>query len=233
MVPPTALGFATLPGRLIALPGVYRPGTDTWLLAEALSQERVDADTDVLDIGTGTGALALSAARTGARVEAVDVSWPAVVAAGLNAFRQRLPLRVMHGDFAARTRGRRFDVVLTNPPYVPSARARPPSHGAARAWDAGPDGRSVIDRVCACAPDLLRPGGVLLMVHSGMCGPPATVARLEAGGLTAEVTARASVPWGPVLRARRAWLRAQGLAGDGDANGDEREELVIIRAAHP
>ncbi|MFF3839121.1 HemK2/MTQ2 family protein methyltransferase [Streptomyces sp. NPDC001930] len=229
MVPTTAQSFGTLPRRLLALPGVYRPQADTRLLVEALSRERMDADTDVLDIGTGTGALALSAARTGARVEAVDVSWPAVIAAGLNAFRQRLPLRVMHGDFATLTQGRRFDVVLTNPPYVPSAHPRPPSHGAARAWDAGPDGRRVIDRVCACAPDLLRPGGVLLMVHSVMCGPPATVARLEAGGLSAEVTARASVPWGPVLRARRAWLRRQGLAGD----GDEHEELVIIRAAHP
>ncbi|MFI9742371.1 HemK2/MTQ2 family protein methyltransferase [Streptomyces sp. NPDC052494] len=229
MVPSTALAFGTLPRRLIVLPGVYRPQADTWLLAEALSHERVDADTDVLDIGTGTGALALSAARTGARVEAVDVSWPAVIAACLNAFRQRLPLRVTHGDFAARTRDRRFDVVLTNPPYVPSARPRPSARGAARAWDAGPDGRAVIDRVCAYAPALLRPGGVLLMVHSGMCGPPATVARLEAGGLSAEVTARASVPWGPVLRARRTWLQKQGLADD----GDEREELVIIRAEHP
>ncbi|MFE1547473.1 HemK2/MTQ2 family protein methyltransferase [Streptomyces sp. NPDC058718] len=227
-MPSTALNFGTLPGRLIVLPGVYRPQTDTWLLADALSRERMDAATAVLDIGTGTGALALSAARTGARVEAVDVSWPAVISAGLNAFRQRLPLRVMHGDFAARTEGRRFDVVLTNPPYVPSARDLPPSHGAARAWDAGPDGRAVIDRVCARAPSLLRPGGVLLMVHSGMCGPSTTLARLEAGGLSAEVRARAFVPWGPVLRARRTWLRSHDLAGD-----DEREELVIIRAEHP
>ncbi|MEU1867715.1 HemK2/MTQ2 family protein methyltransferase [Streptomyces gardneri] len=229
MVPSTALAFGTLPRALIALPGVYRPQADTWLLAEALSHERMDADTDVLDIGTGTGVIALSAARTGARVEAVDVSWPAVIAAGLNAFRQRLPLRVTHGDFATRTQGRRFDVVLANPPYVPSPRSRPPPHGAARAWDAGPDGRAVIDRVCACAPSLLRPGGVLLMVHSGMCGPPATLARLEAGGLSAEVTARASVPWGLVLRARRTWLQKQGIAGA----GDEHEELVIIRAERP
>lgn len=69
MVPSTALAFDTLPRRLIALPGVYRPQADTWLLAEALSHEPMGADSDVLDIGTGTGALALPAARTGARVE--------------------------------------------------------------------------------------------------------------------------------------------------------------------
>ncbi|WP_330294839.1 methyltransferase domain-containing protein [Streptomyces sp. NBC_00503] len=93
-----------------------------------------------MEIGTGTGALALHAAGRGARVTAVDVSRPAVAAARLSALRQRLPLRVLHGDFAVRTAGRRFDVVLTNPPYVPSPRARLPSHGARRAWDAGPEG---------------------------------------------------------------------------------------------
>ncbi|WP_329619431.1 hypothetical protein OG357_02045 [Streptomyces sp. NBC_01255] len=71
MVPGTALALGTIPARLIVLPGVYRPQTDTWLLAEALSPEEAealspeerDAATDVLDIGTRTGALALSAAR--------------------------------------------------------------------------------------------------------------------------------------------------------------------------
>lgn len=225
-MPSTALALGALPARLIVLPGVYRPQSDTWLLAEALSHEEMDAATDVLDIGTGTGALALSAARTGARVAAVDVSWGAVIAARLNAVRQRLSLRVMHGDFANRTQGLRFDIVVANPPYVPSARPRPPAHGFARAWDAGPDGRAVIDRVCARAPGMLRPGGVLLMVHSAMCGPETTVERLAVAGLTARVTARSFVPWGPVLRARRTWLQGRGLLDD----GDEREELVIVRA---
>ncbi|MFF9345010.1 MULTISPECIES: HemK2/MTQ2 family protein methyltransferase [unclassified Streptomyces] len=222
----TALTSATLPGGLVALPSVYRPQADTRLLAAALAREEVGPLTDVLEIGTGTGALALRAARRGAAVTAVDVSWPAVATARLNALVHRLPLRVLHGDFAARTEGRRFDLVVTNPPYVPAPGARQPPRGAERAWDAGPDGRLVIDRVCAAAPALLRPGGVLLMVHSGMCGAETTVDRLTGGGLSAGVTARASVPWGPVLRSRRAWLERQGLA----AEDEQREELVVIRA---
>ncbi|MEV6202470.1 HemK2/MTQ2 family protein methyltransferase [Streptomyces sp. NPDC051771] len=229
MAPLTAPVLGTLPAKLIALPGVYSPQADTWLLADALSREELDATTDVLDIGTGTGALALCAARTGARVVAVDVSRRAVLAAKLNAIRQGQRLRVMHGDFATRLQGRRFDMILTNPPYVPSARLRPPSHGAARAWDAGPDGRAVIDRVCAGATAMLRPGGVLLMVHSAMSRPETTVDRLQTAGLTARVTGRAFAPWGPVLRGRRNWLQGRGLA-DEDA---EREELVIIRAERP
>ncbi|MFC9294123.1 HemK2/MTQ2 family protein methyltransferase [Streptomyces sp. NPDC057011] len=222
----TVPDLGTLPDGLLALPGVYQPQADTRFLAEALAHEDVGLRTDVLDIGTGTGALALHAAGRGARVTAVDVAWAAVATARLNARRLRLPVRVLHGDFAARTAARRFDLVVANPPYVPASAPRPPSHGPERAWDAGPDGRSVIDRICAQARTLLSPGGVLLMVHSGMCGPEETVDRLAGAGLAADVTARTHVPWGPVLRSRRAWLERQGLA----ARAEEWEELVIIRA---
>ncbi|MFD3557577.1 HemK2/MTQ2 family protein methyltransferase [Streptomyces goshikiensis] len=215
-----------LPPGLMALPGVYQPQGDTRLLAEALAREPLGRGADVLEIGTGTGALALQAARRGASVVAVDVSWRAVVAARLNALRRRLPLRVLHGDFAVAATGGRFDLVISNPPYVPAPEAQTPAKGPARAWDAGPDGRAVIDRICTVAPALLRHGGVLLMVHSGMCGTDETLDRLAAAGLVSEVTARAFVPWGPVLRSRRAWLEQRGLA----AEAEELEELVVVRA---
>ncbi|MFE2137142.1 methyltransferase, partial [Streptomyces sp. NPDC059466] len=76
------------------------------------------------------------------------------------------------------------------------------------------------------APALLLTGGVLLMVHTARCGTENTLRRLRQAGLTGRTTVRASVPWGPVLRSRRPWLQERGLA---DA-GEEREELVIIRA---
>ncbi|MFE7584620.1 HemK2/MTQ2 family protein methyltransferase [Streptomyces gardneri] len=221
LTPPWAL-----PSGLVVLPSVYRPQADTFLLAEALANEEIGPRTDVLEIGTGTGVLALYAARRGASVTAVDVSWPAVATARVNAVVRRLPLRVLHGDFVARTEGRRFDLVVTNPPYVPAPKARSPSRGAERSWDAGPDGRLVIDRICAAASAMLRPDGVLLMVHSDMCGAETSVDRLTDEGLSAGITARASVPWGPVLRSRRAWLERQGLAGE----AEQWEELVVIRA---
>ncbi|MEU6314505.1 HemK2/MTQ2 family protein methyltransferase [Streptomyces sp. NPDC047014] len=217
------------PPALYVPPGVYRPQADTGLLARALAQEGVGPGTDVMDIGTGSGALALLAASRGARVTAVDVSWRAVAAARLNAARLGLPLHVLHGDFDAVSRGRRFDLVVANPPYVPSPHAGVPGHGPERAWEGGEAGRQVVDRICARAAALLRPGGVLLMVHSALCGSRTTVEHLRRAGLSAEVMTRAVVPWGPVLRSRRAWLEQEGLVGV----GEDREGLVVVRAEHP
>ncbi|MFG2794239.1 50S ribosomal protein L11 methyltransferase, partial [Streptomyces sp. NPDC048419] len=69
----------------LTLPGVYAPQWDTGLLARALHREGVGSRTEVLDLGTGSGALAVQAARLGAQVTAVDISRRAVLTARLNA----------------------------------------------------------------------------------------------------------------------------------------------------
>jgi release factor glutamine methyltransferase len=212
--------------RVWRLPGVYRPQADTALLAAALSREVVPGS-DVLDVGTGSGALALYASRLGGCVEAVDISWRAVAVTRLNALRAGHPIEVHRRDIRhppGRASRRTYDVVVSNPPYVPAPPG--PAHRGARAWDAGPDGRQVLDPLCAASAELLRPGGVLLMVHSAMSGTQATVDLLTGLGLSAGVGCRARVPLGPVLRSRLPWLRARGLM----AAADEQEELVVIRA---
>ncbi|MFM9368458.1 HemK2/MTQ2 family protein methyltransferase [Streptomyces sp. Da 82-17] len=216
--------------RLITAPGVYVPQYDSGLLARALAAEDVTAATDVLDLGTGNGCLALCAARRGARVTAVDISRRAVLVTRVNAALAGLRLTVCRGDLTDAVPGRTYDLVVSNPPYVPSP-AGPPQRGAARAWEAGPDGRAVVDRICDAAPRVLRPGGVLLMVHSALTGPDATLARLAASGLDTTVVRRARVPFGPVLRSRRGWLGEQGLVNpDVHQPPDEQEELVVFRA---
>ncbi|MET8246494.1 HemK2/MTQ2 family protein methyltransferase [Streptomyces sp. NPDC005202] len=213
----------------LVLPGVYVPQEDTALLVEALSDEPVEPDTQVLDVGTGSGALALEAARRSAEVTAVDVSWRAVWTARLNAWLARLPVRIRRGNLFGPVRGRSFDVIVANPPYVPASDIRREPRGRSRAWDAGRDGRLVLDRICRDAPALLRPGGALLIVHSALSGPDRTLDLLRAAGLKAAVVRRRWIAFGPVLRARQGWLRERGLL----SAGDEKEELVVIRAERP
>jgi release factor glutamine methyltransferase len=210
--------------RLTRPPGVYPPQHDTWLLAKALASAGIRPGADVLDVGCGTGALSIAAARTRpSTITAVDVSRRAVLAARVNTALRGVRARVRRGDAFELVAGRTFDLVLANPPYVPGV-AEPP-RGRHRAWDAGVDGREILDRLCVNAPVLLAPGGTLLVVHSGLCDEDKTLHQLRGGGLKAAVVARAEAPFGPVMRGRQQRLLELGLIGPEQRS----EELVVIR----
>lgn len=214
---------------LLYPPGVYRTEDDTELLIGVMRRGSYAVDRRVLDIGTGSGALAIAAARAGATsVTAVDLSWRSVAATWMNSRLNRAAVSVRHGDLFAPVAGRRFELVVANPPYVPSESSVLPRHPIARAWDAGPDGRALLDRICAGAGDILTPNGDLLLVHSELSGTQRTLDALTEAGLRAQVLARASVPFGPVLRARSAMLESRGMIEP----GQRIEKLVVIGARH-
>lgn len=211
--------------RLLPLPGVFQPPSDSYMLADRLSRERLGPGVKVLDLGTGSGHLAVVAALTGASATAVDVSRRALLSVRLNARLNGVRVTAVRGDLFAPVAGRRFDVIVSNPPYLPHPDERLPDRGLARAIDAGPRGRAFLDRICAQVGDYLTPGGVLLLVHSSVCGERETLEALSARGLSAEVVFRHRGPLGPLLRARVDWLRAQGMLLPGD-----EEDVIIVRA---
>ncbi|MBP0450634.1 MULTISPECIES: HemK2/MTQ2 family protein methyltransferase [unclassified Kitasatospora] len=214
---------------LLRPPGVYPAQGDTALLVESLAREGPLRGARCLDLGTGSGAVALAAARLGARVTAVDVSWLALATAWANARLRLRRIRLRRGDLTGPVRDTLFDLVVSNPPYVPAAQAERPRRGVARAWDAGPDGRLLLDRICCEVPDLLAPGGVLLLVQSSLADVRATVRTLERVGLQAEVVARRRQDFGPVMSARAEWFESRGLI----APGVREEELAVVRGARP
>ena len=184
----------------------------------------------VLDIGTGTGALALAASRAGAAsVTAVDLSLRSIAATWINCRIHRVRCTLHHGDLFRPVAGQRFDLILANPPYVPAATNALSRHAISRCWDGGVDGRAVLDRLCAGAAGLLAPEGTMLVVHSAVCDDTATLRRFTDAGLRADVLARSTIPFGPVMRLRAAMLEARGLIEPGQRD----EELVVIAAHAP
>lgn len=125
----------------------------------------------VLDLGTGSGCIAVAAARAfpQARVEASDVSNDALAVAAINLRRLQLTRRVrlVQSDLFGNLGGSIYDVILSNPPYVQRpAWARLPReyrHEPALALVAGDDGLEVIVRILAAAADHLAAGGVLVV----------------------------------------------------------------------
>ena len=213
--------------RLFTLPGVFSPRPDSWMLARALRAERLAPGARVLDVGTGSGLLAITAALDGAHATAIDVSRRAVACAALNARLNGVRVRALRGDLLAPVRGERFDAIVSNPPYLPSDGDALPVRGPERAWEAGRDGRALLDALCEQAPEHLAPGGVLLIVHSELCGADRTLAALREGGLRAAVAVRQHGPLGPLVRARAAELEARGLLAPGQCE----EEVVVVRGA--
>lgn len=211
--------------RLAHLPGVHRPRSDTWLLLEALSQEPLRGRA-LADICSGSGVLAIAAARAGAEpVVAVDVSRRALLATRLNARLNGCSLQARRGDLLQALDGQRFERIVCNPPYVPAATDALPRHRVVTALDAGRDGRALLDRVCRDAPRHLRAGGSLWLVQSSVCGIEPTCELLGRSGLQAQVVLRRRGPLGPVLSSRASMLRARGLLG-----GADEEDVVVIRA---
>lgn len=111
---------------LLRPPGVYRVDRDTALLTDVL-RDRVRGR-HVLDVGAGTGALAIAAAHAGAAsVTAVDLSRRSAAAAWLNSRLHRVPITIGCGDLFTPVRGRRFDarvVARAVLPFGPVMRAR-------------------------------------------------------------------------------------------------------------
>jgi release factor glutamine methyltransferase len=211
---------------LLVPPGVLRPPSDTFMLADQLRREVRGNGVSVLDLCSGSGMLAIAAARAGARhVTAVDISRRAVLATWLNAKLNAVAVEVVRGDLFAAVPGRRFEVIVSNPPYLVSASEELPQRGARRAWDAGPDGRLLLDPICAQAHHHLSPGGVLLLVHSSLCDEGRTVEQLSRRGYEVEITFRHRGALGERMHARAPMLRARGLLPDG-----EFEDLVVVRA---
>ena len=149
---------------------IPRPETEE-LVGAALERLPQGEPCKVLDLGTGSGciAIAIASERPAAKVTAVDSSSNALALARENAVAHRAEVEVLQSDWFSALGGRRFDLVVANPPYVAADDAHL-RRGDLRfepraALAAGKDGLADIRRIVGAAPNHLRPGGWLLLEH--------------------------------------------------------------------
>lgn len=193
------------------------------MLADAVKTITLDPRARVLDVCTGSGAVAIAAAVRGVReATAIDLHRLSAWTARLNARLNGVRVRALHGDLFEPVKGERFDLITANPPYVP---APPDSEGEKgdRAWNAGSDGRAIVDRLIDQLPDHLTADGRVLLVQSSVTGTRETLARLESVGLTPSIVQRRRGPLGPILRGRVDYLISEGLI-----RGPRLEEEVLV-----
>ncbi len=147
-------------------PAVLIPRPETELLVDLALQR---AFSSVVDLGTGSGAIALALKRhrPAARVVAVDASAQALAVAQRNALRHGLEVDFRCGPWFEPLAGERFDVIVANPPYVAERDPHLPDLGfePREALVGGADGLDAIRDIAAAAPQYLQPGGWLLVEH--------------------------------------------------------------------
>ncbi len=156
--------------RLLVGAEVLIPRSETELLVE-LALEKLPRSGLMLDLGTGSGAVALSvgAARTDALITAVERSTDAIVVAMRNALCLNVGVEFHLGSWFGTLRRRRFDVIAANPPYVAEAdphlsRGDLP-HEPIEALVSGLDGLDALREISMGAQRHLRDGGWLLLEH--------------------------------------------------------------------
>ncbi len=149
---------------------VPRPDTETlveWALQQ-LAQAGMPASARTLDLGTGSGAIALALKknRPALDVTAVDASSDALAVAAANAQQHQLPVHFLQSNWFENVSGR-FHLIVSNPPYVADADPHLPAlrHEPLQALTAGKDGLDDLRRIIAQAPAYLQPQGWLLLEH--------------------------------------------------------------------
>jgi release factor glutamine methyltransferase len=139
---------------------VYQPEDDTFLLLRAALREVRPTDR-VLEVGTGSGRVAVGIAEMGARVVGTDINPHAVLAA------RSCGVEAVRTDLAVGLAGP-FDLIVFNPPYLPTAPDDRIDDWLEYALDGGPDGRQVIERFVRDLGRVLAPYGRLLLLVSSL-----------------------------------------------------------------
>lgn len=166
---------------------VYMPAEDSYLLADNLIIEPGDS---VLEIGTGTGIVAMYASKITDDITVTDINFDAVELADHNFRKNNIEnIEVLFGNLFEPVKNRKFDVILFNTPYLPTENGDVIDDNLNYAFDGGLNGRKVIDKFLDEVKDHLNDGGKVQIIQSSLSNNDETLRRLDELGFISEIAA--------------------------------------------
>lgn len=180
---------------------VYEPAEDSFLLVDAVLKQ-AKPGMNILEIGTGSGFISavLLANLKCIRLVATEINPHAALCAKANA------VEVLRTDLFKGLKPRRseslFDLILFNPPYLPTSKEEKVPGWLNYAFDGGTSGRDTLDQFLYEVRDYLKPGGTILVLISSITGLDAVKEKMEKMGFAVEVVARKKVSFEELMVVR-------------------------------
>ena len=166
---------------------VYVPAEDSYLLADNLEIENGQS---VLEIGTGSGVVAMYASRLTDKITVTDINFDACQLAEKNFAENGIEnIEVLFGNLFEPVKDRKFDVILFNTPYLPTDDGDVIEDTINYAFDGGLNGRKVIDLFLDEVGNHLNDGGIVQMIQSSLSGNDETLQKFDEMGFIAEIKA--------------------------------------------
>jgi release factor glutamine methyltransferase len=148
---------------LLVLPSVYQPREDSFLMIKAL---KIKPGEKVLEIGTGSGIIAIHCAKAKADVIATDVNPNAIICAKLNSVLNKVKLKVLKSDlFSNVPRRLKFNKIIFNPPYLPSGKK---DRFYDISWSGGETGVEITNKFLKQAKKHLKTHGEIYFIASSL-----------------------------------------------------------------
>ena len=164
---------------------VYVPAEDSYMLADNLE---IKEGQSVLEIGTGSGIIAMYASRLTDKITVTDINFDACELARKNFEDNNIEnIEILFGNLFEPVKNRKFDVILFNTPYLPTEDGDVIDDTLNYAFDGGLNGRKVIDLFLNEVGNHLNDGGIVQLIQSSLSGNEETLEKLDKLGFIAEI----------------------------------------------
>ena len=167
---------------------VYIPAEDSYLLADNLE---IKQGQSVLEIGTGSGIVAMYASRLTDNITVTDINFDACELARKNFEDNGIEnIEILFGNLFEPVKNRKFDVILFNTPYLPTEEDEVLDDTINYAFDGGLNGRKVIDLFLNELGNHLNDNGIVQIIQSSLSGNEETLEKLDQLGFVSEIAAK-------------------------------------------